>query len=305
MNSGPKVSVVITCYNYGRYIDFCLRSVLSQTYNNYEILVIDDGSTDNTRDCMLRYSDFPNIKYVYQENKGQAKAKNNGIQHATGEYIAFLDADDLWVKDKLEKQIRLFENSRVGVVYSRAYHIDDIGLRLRRDPLIKYLTPRSGKVTNWLFLDNFVYFSSSIVRNQCFEDFGVFDESLQMGIDWDLWLRVSTKYDFDFVDEELLGYRVGHTGQMSKNLSVRQACSDQIMKKFLNLYPDAVDHETVDLAYSYTFSNRGHYYMTSDTSKAFHYFVKSIRLNFYNISAYKGIVKLFLRLLAFPFRSSV
>src|SRR4051812_11154133 len=100
----PKVSAVITCYNYGHYLPFTLGSVLDQTYKNLEVIVINDGSTDNTDAIMQAYADIPTLRYVNQPNSGHAVAKNNGAALATGEFVAFLDGDDLWRRDKLEKQ---------------------------------------------------------------------------------------------------------------------------------------------------------------------------------------------------------
>ncbi|MBK8508703.1 MAG: glycosyltransferase [Candidatus Competibacteraceae bacterium] len=293
----PTVSVIVTCYNYGLYLEGCLDSILNQTFTDYEIIVINDGSTDNTDDIVKKFQHIKNIKYVKQLNGGQAKAKNTGIKYALGRFVAFLDADDEWEKDKLEKQMVLFLREAVGVVYSQCCHIDQRGM-LRSNLIIteKYLIPRSGKVTNYLFLDNFVPFSSSVVRKACLQRCGGFDESLQMGIDWDLWLRISTIYEFDFVNEPLLKYRVGHMGQMSKNIELRHQCADRIMTRFLNLYPNFISPYFIRKAYSFTYYNRGEYYRFFDKKKAILYFLKSIVNNFREINSYKGLIKIL-----FPF----
>lgn len=295
MNSNPETTVVITCYNYGHYLQGCLHSVLEQTYRDYEIVVIDDGSTDSTPEIMEGFTGQSNLRYVRQENGGQARAKNRGIQCARGRFVAFLDADDLWEREKLEKQIPLFANPAVGVVYSRARLIDEVGNSLHLGFPGEYLKPRRSTVTRWLFLDNFVWFSSSVLRRECIEKFGVFDESLPMGIDWDLWLRISTRYEFDFVDEPLLLYRVGHSGQMSKNVEIRQECSDRIMENFLRNHPRVVDQSVIREAYSFTFCNRGNYLRPIDKRKSIKLYVKALRLNPFNVSAYKGLLKSLIR----------
>ena len=291
MNKDPETTVVITCFNYGHYLEGCLRSVLDQTYGDYEIIVIDDGSTDSTPEVMKAFSGLSNLRYIRQENFGQAKAKNRGIKSARGRYVAFLDADDRWERDKLERQVRLFENPAVGVVYSLARLIDDEGAPLDLHYSGEYLKPRSGKVSRWLFLDNFVWFSSSVVRRECFEKHGIFDESLKMGIDWDLWLRISTQCEFDFVDEPLLLYRMGHSGQMSKNVEIRQQCSDRIMENFLKKYPGAVNAETVREGQFITFCNRANYYRRIDKKKSFDYFFRALKMKPFNRDAYKGLIK--------------
>jgi hypothetical protein len=177
------------------------------------------------------------------------------------------------------------------VVYSRAQLIDETGVPHPLNFSGKYLTPRSGMVSRWLIFDNFVWFSSAIVRKECLEGFGSFDETLRMGIDWDLWLRIATRYEFDFVDEPLLLYRVGHTGQMSKNIEVRLKCSDRIMEKFIQNHPGMVDEGTIREAYFYTFCNRGNHYRLIDKKKSYSFFFKAIRTVPFRKEAYKGLIK--------------
>jgi glycosyltransferase involved in cell wall biosynthesis len=291
MTGTPRISVVITCYNYGQYLDGCLRSVLDQTCRDWEAVVVDDGSTDDTPQVMARFADVPNLRYVRRENGGQAVAKNTGIRESRGEFVAFLDADDLWEPTKLAKQIELFADPRVGVVYSRAKWIDEDGAALDNEFGGKYLQPRAGRVTDWLFQDNFVWFSSSMVRRSCLEACGSFDESLAMGIDWDLWLRISTRYEFAYVNEPLLGYRVGHSGQMSRNTETRQRCSDRIMARFLENYPGAVSKGMVRNAYYLTYCNRGEYYRANDKDASYRYFLRALAMRPWGRMAYAGIAR--------------
>ncbi len=197
----PPVSIVVTCYNYGQFVAKCLSSIQKQTYTNFEVIVVDDGSTDNSIEKIQPFLEDNRFHCITQVNGGQANAKNRGIKEASAEFIAFLDADDIWAPEKLSVQMQLFTHPEVGVVFSRAVHIDTRGNTLAETCLGKYLQPRRGVVTDYLFYDNFVPFSSVIVKKVCFTDFGLFDESLAMGIDWDRWLRISTKYLFDYTDE--------------------------------------------------------------------------------------------------------
>lgn len=291
MGNNLSVSVVITCYNYGRYLENCLNSVFQQTFKDFEILLIDDGSTDHTQDVVAQFRDKPNLNYFYQKNQGQANAKNNGIKHSKGDFIAFLDADDIWAEDKLEKQISLFESDKVCVVYSRSNYIDENGKPLAYKLSGKYLLPRRGQVTEFLFLDNFVPFSSAVVRKECFKNCGLFDESLKMAIDWDLWLRISTEYHFDYVNEPLLKYRVGHSDQMSKNAFVRNSCCDKIMERFLENNKDLLSKKIIRKAYAFTFCNRGKYYAEHDWSKSIKYYLSALILDPIEIDAYKGLLR--------------
>lgn len=292
----PTVSVVVTCYNYGNYLEGCLDSILKQSFKDFEIVIVNDGSTDNTDEIIEKFIKINIVKYIKQANSGQARAKNIGIQNSSGKFIAFLDADDAWEEDKLEKQMPLFSKENVGVVYSLVRYVNEKGQALDNVRTIgKYLKPRSGNVTRHLFLDNFVPFSSSIVRKACFEKCGVFNESLKMGIDWDLWLRLSTLYEFDFVHEPLLIYRVGHSGQMSKNIEVRQQCSDYIMSDFLRSYRHLLSVWIIRKAYSFTYCNRGEYYVKVDKKKSVKYYFKSICKNPLNVQPYKGLLKIILK----------
>ncbi len=242
MDDRPVVSVVVTTYNYGKYVRGAVDSVLGQTYGNLDVLVIDDGSTDDTRRILAEYVQAGRIRYLYQDNAGQARAKNRGIAEARGEFVAFLDADDQWLPRKIEKQISLFADDRVGVVCSKRKIILADG-RLFPDP--PHTRLRRGDVLGPIFARNFVPFSTAVVRRSCFDQVGVFDEALGMGIDYDLWIRMAARYHFDFVDEELALYRYGH-GQMSQNVGKRIESNWNIIRKTL---ADASIAERIDRKY--------------------------------------------------------
>jgi glycosyltransferase involved in cell wall biosynthesis len=288
----PQVSIVISCYNYGEFVAQCLESIKRQTFSDFEAIIVNDGSTDNSEAQIQLYLDDDRFRYIKQENGGQANAKNTGIASAKGRYIAFLDADDFWGKDKLEKQIPLFSSRKVGVVYSRARYIDGFGHDLNLKLSGKYLQPKRGDVTDSLIIDNFVPFSSSIVHRNCFDRFDAFDETLKMGIDWDLWLRISTQYEFDFIDEPLLFYRVGHSGQMSKNIEERQRCSDKIMESFVRRFPNHIKKRIIRRAWAYTYTNRGCYHLDKNIRTAFQYYCLAFFMWPFSAAPLKGIIKI-------------
>lgn len=229
MPSVPKTSVVITCYNYGQYIRAAIESVLDQTWQDFEIIVIDDGSTDDTPQVMAEYNGHEKIRYLRQENQGQPKAKNRGIAESRGEFVAFLDADDVWLPEKLALQLQLFNEPAVGVGYTRRYWIDPDGQVIQGNER----TLRRGTILNYIFIDNFICFSSSMVRRELLDTIGGFDETLPMGIDYDLWIRLAAKCKFDFVDQPLIKYRTGHAN-LSRNVTRRYQCAQLIMNKALN-----------------------------------------------------------------------
>ncbi len=205
-----KVSVIIPTYNYGKYLQESLSSVLKQTYSAFEIIIIDDGSTDNTQDFIQPYLSNPTVKYIKTENTGVSSARNTGIKLAKSPLIAFLDADDIWHYDKLEKQLPLFKNPMVGVVYSLKDTFNENGPRenYERGKLFR------GNILPYLMTHNFICSSSAVVRYECLKKVGLFDSRLSQGEDMDLWLRIAAEgYEFDYVNLPLVDYREG--GQAS------------------------------------------------------------------------------------------
>jgi glycosyltransferase involved in cell wall biosynthesis len=200
------VSVVISNYNYAKYVGLAIDSVRAQTYPNIEILVVDDGSTDGSLDIIARQARGDGrIRTFFQQNSGQAAATNRGIMEARGEFVAFLDADDIWYPEKLARQMPLFADPRVGVVYSAAKLIDLGG----REYAVRK-TWKIAKEENFLrhiVLENFIPFSSSVVKKECFFRAGLLNSQYRVCTDYDLWLRIARFYKFDSVEEYLIGYR--------------------------------------------------------------------------------------------------
>jgi glycosyltransferase involved in cell wall biosynthesis len=281
----PLVSVVIATYNMARFLPLALRSALDQSYENIEVLVIDDGSQDDTQAIMAPFRSDHRVRYAFQQNRGQAAAKNHGIREARGEYVAFLDADDMWAPDKLERQMPLFPRSpAVGIVYSRFAYIDEAGSELRIEDYELF----RGRVSGPLLIRNFIGFGTSVVRKECFDRLGSFDESIGMGIDYDLWLRLSTQYEFDYVDRPLLRYREW-PGQMSSNWRVRYLNGIAIMKNFLRNFPDAVDKRTVNEAWAHTYTGFGYCMRGSGRTEALSLYLRALRFKPAYFPAWKGI----------------
>ncbi|MCG3204775.1 MAG: hypothetical protein KCHDKBKB_01492 [Elusimicrobia bacterium] len=290
------VSVVLTCFNYGDYVASALDSVLQQSLLPKEIIVINDGSTDRSSEVLSTYQKNPRVRVVSQTNGGQAKAKNRGVRESSSEWIAFLDADDVWESNKLERQSQFFENPSVGVIYSRQIFIDSAGKALQPQPF--RLPVYRGRVTQHLLKDNFVPFSSSLVRRSLFVQAGGFDESLSMSIDWDLWLKISLVAEFDFVDSELLRYRTNHPGQMSKMKEVRRDCCDRIFKSFVESHKTELNSTWIKSAEIYTLNFRAYDLRTTNPLASFFCYLKSAVLSPWQWAPWKG---LFLAPVAFLF----
>jgi glycosyltransferase involved in cell wall biosynthesis len=209
----PAVSIVVATYNYAHFLPHALDSILAQTISDWEVIIVDDGSTDGTAEVVRPYLEDSRFRYHCTSHVGQPATKNLGVRAAQGRYIAFLDADDVWHSEKLARQLPLLEaNWSVGVVYSRTQSIDAVGRVIGVDTRQMH----RGVVLQAMCLDNFVSFSSTIVRREVFDAVGLFDESIPLAIDYDLWLRAALHCEFDYVDALLVQYRRGHA-----NLSCR------------------------------------------------------------------------------------
>ncbi|MCK4735030.1 MAG: glycosyltransferase [Methanophagales archaeon] len=194
-----KVSIIIPVYNGERYISEAIDSVLNQTYRDFEIIVIDDGSKDNTSNILRMYGE--KIRWKSQENKGPASAKKIGTSMTEGEYITYLDSDDMFLPDKLKQQVDyLDKHPEVGLVYSDYYQVDEKG------KITKLISCNKKNVP--LIQQNYVPTSGVMCRRECFDNVGVFDESLGGDYDWDMWLRISEKYPIYCIPKPLFKYRV-------------------------------------------------------------------------------------------------
>ncbi len=209
-----RVSVIIPTYNAPRFLVEAVESVLAQTYADYELIVIDDGSGPETRKALEPFMD--RIKYIYQDNAGIAGARNRGIDEARGEYIAFLDHDDLWLPEKLEKQMaRAAERPKAGVIYCDYVNFLDIPGEKKElgDPFAKKKKPE-GNVLAALFESNFINTLVMLFKRECFDRVGRFDPDFRLIIEYEMVLRVAGEYDFARVPEVLARYRV-HQGNTS------------------------------------------------------------------------------------------
>ncbi|MBE9582301.1 MAG: glycosyltransferase [Proteobacteria bacterium] len=293
-DNSPLVSVIVPTFNCRDFIVQALQSILNQTYPKIEVIVIDDGSTDDTQSVLSPFRRDKRIKYFYQSNAGQAAARNKGLSLANGTYIAFLDADDQWQPTKIAKQIAQLSHSRNGVVYSNFQIIDGVtGKSIAYHRGTRYEQLRYGKVTYWLSFFNFIPFSSVMVRRDCIQKVGSLDDRIKMGDDWDLLLRLSVYFRFDFVDEPLLIYRMGRAQQLSANMSKRFEQQDLIIQKFFISFPGLFSKRHIRRTASVRYCFRGRFYSHHDFKKSLYLYLEAFRLNPTNLVAIKGIIRLF------------
>jgi len=249
----PLVSVVTASYQMGHYVCSAVDSVLAQDYPNVEIIVVNDGSTDDTQERLAKYEADHRVTVINQENKGQTVAKNRGLAAAKGELIGFCDADNLWRPGKLSKQVpRLLASPKAGVVYGDIHLIDDQGKSLPSLNTLRY----GGRITAKLLVDNFVTFNTTLVHRHILDEVGGFDESLRMAIDYNLWLNISLKYEFIYLDEPLVDYRIWG-GQMSHRTGERMDNFFRLLEKFLRENPEAVSRLEARHAWAHSYTTRG------------------------------------------------
>ncbi len=235
-NSKPSVSVIMPAYNSAKYIGEAIDSVLAQTYPVLEIIVVDDGSTDDTRKIVSQYS-IPNtqcIKYIYQENKGPAAARNKGIKEARGEYIAFLDSDDIWMPEKIAFQLaRLEKEEKYSMMHSGRNRIMENGI-IVDSSLVEC---SEGRVFDELLMRNFVCCSSVILKKSCFNAVGYFDENIHNRCeDYDMWLRIARNYEIGVIKQALVTYRVSSTGYNRSEIKKAYDSEKTVFLKAVNYY---------------------------------------------------------------------
>lgn len=249
-----KVSVIIPTYNCAQHITEAVDSVLNQTYKGIQIIVVDDGSTDNTKQVLAPYIEKRLISYLHQENSGPGAARNTGIRAANGEYIAFLDTDDLWYPEKIERQIAILQATcSIGLVFSNM-KVSRNGTLLEEtwmermksyDLLVKNqrCIHRPWKL---LLEENFIPTCAVLLKRACIKDVGFFDESLVIGEDWDLWLKIAFLYDFAFIPNPL-GLITRDKDVMTYDWEKYFFFELLVLKKFKNTYIEEIESNRINL----------------------------------------------------------
>ncbi|MGD1951843.1 MAG: glycosyltransferase family 2 protein [Leptolyngbyaceae cyanobacterium] len=255
------VSVIIPVYKAEDYVERTIRSVLAQTYSDLEVVIVDDGSPDQSIDVCRRFDD-PRIKIIQQANRGLAGARNTGIRNSTGDYVALIDADDLWTKDKIEKHVNHLENNpKIGISFSYSELIDehDKSTGLKQIPTkIKDITPQYILRRNPIGNGSSPVFKQQVFKDIEFKDnlYGTeeifyFDESFKRAEDVECWLRIAveTKWDCEGIPELLTLYRV-NPGGLSASVLLQYEYLERIIDKYNTAYPE-IFADVVDLTKAY------------------------------------------------------
>ena len=239
----PKVSIIVPTYNRADRLERALNSIVSQTCQDFELIVVDDGSTDKTYQLM---KSFPKAQYFYiKKNSGVSKARNVGLAFAKGELICFLDSDDLWKEKKIQIQSLWLENNKD----SQICYTDEIWVRngVRVNPMNRH-RKYSGDIFRHCLGLCIVSPSSVMIRSELFDEIGNFDESLPACEDYDLWLRIAVKYAFHFIEEPLIVKQGGHADQLSRKYWGMDRFRVAALKKLLD--QNSLDQEKLKLTRS-------------------------------------------------------
>ena len=211
----PKVSIAIPSYNHGKYISETIESILNQTFQDFEIIITDDGSTDNTVEVIKSFKDDRIKLFVFEENQGACKALNNCIINSKGKYFAYISSDDVWENDKIEKQVKyLDENPSTPVVFTKVKIIDEESNQFTETDHYYYSIfeqenrPRSEWLNHFFYFGNIICHPSIMIKRSVYDEIGLYNERLVNMPDFDMWVRLSMKYNIHILDEKLTKFRV-------------------------------------------------------------------------------------------------
>jgi len=269
----PIVSVIIPTYNRAHLIGRAIKSVLKQSYQDFEVIVVDDGSMDNTEEVIKEFQEQDKrIRYIkHEKNQGGAVVRNTGINAAKGEYIGLLDDDDEWLTEKLEKQVIKFQKSsgKIGVIYGGFFYVSE-----KSGEIMSEIIPTlRGNIYSNLLESCILGSPTPLIKKKCFQKAGFFDETLLSCQDWDMWIRLSKYYDFDFVPDIVAKHHV-HGEQISVDLNAKIIARGKLIEKY------RVDLSKNSQTFSIILKRLGMLYsLAGNQGEGRKYFLKSIKQN--------------------------
>jgi len=287
----PKVSIVLPTYNRAHLIERAVKSLLQQAFNNFEIIIVDDNSSDNTFDVVSKINDS-RIKYFKNDaNLGPSGSRNKGMQAASGEYIAFQDSDDEWMLNKLELMLSVFESSteKPGMVFSSVYQLLNDGKKTKYPTVSNPID--SSRIYESILFNNFVATPAAIITRECFEKVGLFDTDLKCFEDYDFFIRVAKEFKVIHIAEPLVIQHQSIGGVNTPKYHVRAEMLKIIIEKH---YTEFVKYPSA-LAERY-FRLGDFYCLSGENKRGLEFMFKALRLRVYNI---QYIIGLFIALVSF------
>ena len=290
----PTVSVIVPTLDDRDYLEEALKSILAQSFWDYEVIVVDGGSSDQSLAVIRRYE--KRISWFRQSGKGVSRAKNEAIAKARGEYITFLDGDDLWYPEKLEIQVNfLSDHPEYGFCSSDVDFFDEEVIIIK-GAISTEKKPRSGYVFDELFTNNFISSATIMLRRECFDRVGNFDEEIFFAEDTDMWLRVAKEFKLGYIPKSLAKYRV-HPGARTQQFAKHYASLEKIYGKLNQLYPEYFrQRPTLLRAARFNLYRRWAYrhFEAGEYAASRRLFIKALKYNPRSIFAWKYILSSFL-----------
>lgn len=292
------VSVIIPAYNCEATISFTLASVWAQTYQNLEVIVVDNGSIDTTAQIVRSFTNRDDrVKYVYTDEKGAANARNLGFAHSCGEYVAYLDADDVWFLNKLQCQVdSLQRNPKAVLTYCGAEFVDQDLTHLYNSIPDKSL---KGNVLGSLLQRNFIVCGSlPLVRREAIEEAGDWDSSLPASHDWDYWLRLAKLGEFEMIPLPLVKYRIAENS-ISSNIGRRLDCNFKVLDRaYASVGTEYQKYKQSSIANVWLHGAKMHLQRGNNKKEVRSNLVKALKVNpklFFDKEYFKLVVKSFIK----------
>ena len=282
-NRDSLVSVIIPTYNRANVVQKAVDSVLDQTYKNTEIIIVDDGSTDNTKQALLPYGS--RIKYL-NKKQGVSSARNLGIKKAAGEYMAFLDSDDEWYPEKLEKQLKYFEkNPNHGMVYTSYEQISNDVRQLCYSSAQSVEGNLFNEILRSFGINLFIATPSIMIRKEVFFDIGYYNENLITGEDIELYLRIARKYSIGYVRDVLV--KVRKCADNITKIAYPESGIVNALKNICDIYPEFKNSSDMKNALARHYMRKGKELFNWDMKEhAASFFINALKFNPYNIGAF-------------------
>lgn len=292
MNYQALISIILPVYNGQQYLAKTIESVLAQFYRNFELLIINDGSSDQSKAVVEFYLKDSRLRYVEQKNAGVANARNTGIKLAKGEFISLIDQDDIWLPHKLEHQVNyLTQHPACALVHSQIQFING------KDEVL--VTPNWAWVSetyddslNKLFQHNCIATFTVLIRKSALDNVGIFREVFAPSDDWDLWLRIACKYELGYVSENCGYYRI-HDNNESKNQSRMQLAEVNVVENFIQEFKSAQRMIPPQLQKKKCFEiyceTALFFEQSKQYSMASNFWLKALKLNYLSVKCYNNL----------------